>query len=369
MPTRKLSQRAAAEAQPGAKPYELHDRELTGLLLRVQPSGVRSWCVQWARGRRVTLGKYPAVSATAARTRALAVLADAAAHGTPAAARKAERKAERVTLAQFVATAYRPWACANLRQGKEESRRLLAVWRDLADVPLSDITAWQVERWRASRRKAGIATATVNRDLALLKSALAHARKWGMLDADPLAAVRQRRVDNARVRYLSPAESQRLRAALSARPYDHIVPAVLLTLNTGLRFGELVALTWADIDLPAKVLTVRAATAKSGRTRHLPLNAEAIAALRAWHDRQPQGRLFPYTTFKRAWATLLREAGITGLRWHDLRHDFASQLVMHGVDLNTVRELLGHADMKMTLRYAHLAPSHTAAAVALLGAK
>jgi integrase len=150
-------------------------------------------------------------------------------------------------------------------------------------------------------------------------------------------------------------------------PYfaDHITPAVLLTMNTGLRRGELLALTWADI--VGDVLTVHGLGAKSGQTRHIPLNSEAVSVLHRWRAQSSGDRVIAVdTSFKTAWASLLKAAKITRFRWHDLRHHFASRLVQAGVPLNTVRELLGHADLTMTLRYAHLAPAQTRAAVDLL---
>jgi integrase len=131
---------------------------------------------------------------------------------------------------------------------------------------------------------------------------------------------------------------------------------------------------WQDVDLTRRIVTVAAAHAKSGRTRYVPLNDEAVRILKTWRtsDVASTGYVFPgaggarLIDVKTAWMSLLRVAGVTGFRFHDLRHTFASRLVMAGVDLNTVRELLGHADLKMTLRYAHLAPEHKAAAVAKL---
>jgi integrase len=122
------------------------------------------------------------------------------------------------------------------------------------------------------------------------------------------------------------------------------------------------------------VLTVVAEHAKSGRARHGPLNEEAVRVVKKCRtgDVNVAGYVFPGTggdrliDVKTAWKPLLQVARVTGFRFHDLRHTFASRLVMAGVDLNTVRELLGHADLKMTLRYAHLAPEHKAAAVAKL---
>jgi integrase len=155
---------------------------------------------------------------------------------------------------------------------------------------------------------------------------------------------------------------------------DHLAPIVLLALNTGLRRGELFNLRWADVDLTRAMVTVQGGGAKSGQTRHVPLNSEALAVIKAWRPTDadaatcvfPSDEGAPLEDVKTAWLPLVKAAKITAFRFHDLRHTFASKLVMAGVDLNTVRELLGHADLKMTLRYAHLAPEHKAAAVAKL---
>jgi integrase len=156
---------------------------------------------------------------------------------------------------------------------------------------------------------------------------------------------------------------------------DHIEPITLTALNTGLRRGELFGLQWGVVDLTAQRLTVRGASAKTGVTRHVPLNREVVEVLRAWRTCTPDAEdayVFPgpqgerMTTLKTAWLKVAKAAKLKDFTFHDLRHTFASKLVMAGVDLNTVRELLGHSDIKMTLRYAHLAPEHKAAAVAKL---
>lgn len=153
-----------------------------------------------------------------------------------------------------------------------------------------------------------------------------------------------------------------------------------MALNTGLRRGELLGLTWGDVDLLQSRLTVRGASAKSGLTRYLPLNTEAVDVLRVWASTLPADTegatpVFPgpdggpMFSLKTAWQKVAKAAKLDGFTFHDLRHTFASKLVQAGVDLNTTRELLGHADIKMTLRYSHLAPEHRAAAVAKLVAQ
>lgn len=120
------------------------------------------------------------------------------------------------------------------------------------------------------------------------------------------------------------------------------------------------------------MLTVCGEGAKTGQTRHVPLNSEVVAVLKAWKsaNAEPGWLVFsggtsttPLTEARKAWAGVLKQAKILSFRFHDLRHTFASKLAMAGVDLNTIRELLGHRKISMTLRYAHLAPEHKAEAV------
>ncbi len=148
---------------------------------------------------------------------------------------------------------------------------------------------------------------------------------------------------------------------------------VLLIVNTGLRRGEVLQLKWSDVDLLQWKVIIGCENAKSGKTRYVPLNDEAVSTLQRWQPSvEATGWVFPardggrLTSIKTSWKHVLKNAAIEDFRWHDLRHHFASRLVMKGVVLNTVRELLGHPDLSMTLRYAHLSLEHKADAVARL---
>ncbi len=400
MPKARLSRSLVAGLKPEAKPYEMRDLTLAGFLVRVQPSGRAAYYVEWARGKRKALGSTAKLTFEQARTQAHEMLGEAIKHGAP----KLPTKADTTTFGDFIDKTYAPWAKANRKDGAATVTRLDKCYRrDLWGKPLAEINAWLVEKWRTKRLKQGISPATTNRDLAALKAALSKAVEWELLAAHPLAKVKRSKQDARKiVRFLTPGEELRMREALAVRDAriraeraaarksrgaayqalhpvigadaygDHLTPAVLLSLNTGLRQGELLGLDWRSVSLPRRMLTVQAHTAKSSQERHVPLNAEALAVLTGWHAQRgkpTEGLLFPnregrkISEIKTAWGALLDAAKVGEFRWHDMRHHFASKLVMAGVDLNTVRELLGHSDLKMTLRYAHLAPEHKAAAV------
>lgn len=151
---------------------------------------------------------------------------------------------------------------------------------------------------------------------------------------------------------------------------DLLKPLTILALHTGCRRGELFNLTWDAVDFRTRTITVHGMGAKSGQTRVIPLNAVAHDTLKTWREQgSGQGLVFPGKDGKRldnistSWEHLMQEANVTNFRFHDLRHTFASRLVQNGVDLIVVKELLGHSDFKLTLRYAHLAAKQKADAV------
>lgn len=390
-------------AKPAAKPFEIRDTRLKGFLLRVQPSGTLTFYCEYGRGKRYRIGRADAVKPDAARRKAKEILNAAYLGDDPM---QDKRNAKAHTLETFVDEVYAPWTEATMRTAAETVRSLKKNFPDLQRKKLHEITPWLVEKWRSARLKANAQPATVNRALDNLRAAMARAVEWGFLAENPLAKVKRTKTDTAApIRYLAEGEEAALLIALvdrekriraerasanawrAERGYplhpdlrsctfaDHLRPIVLLSLNTGMRRGELFSLDWQDVDLDRAVLTVRGLHAKSKKTRHLPLNAVALEALTRWREQSQSGLVFPsrtgerLTNVQKSWASVLSAAGITSFRWHDLRHHFASKLVMAGVDLNTVRELLGHSTITMTLRYAHLGPEHKAAAVARLVAQ
>lgn len=388
-----LTQKAAVAAKPTDKPYQLHDTAITGLVLRVQPSGKKIWKLIQDRKPR-TLGTMPIMTHGMAVSKAEAILRgedpDAPPEPTP-------EPPSVLTFGGYLTDHYCPYLQQHHSRPDESLSYLKAF--DLGDKALDEVRQADVEAWRLKRLKDGKAASTINRQISALKAALQRAVEWDLLPDNPLKRLKPLKIDKRGVvRYLSTAERTRLLAALTARDDkmrterengnawrrkrgykllpdigeygDALTPMVLVSINTGLRRGELQNLAWGDIDLKAKRLTVRGAGAKSKQTRHIPLNATALAALKAHKGKVtplPTVPVFGRHEVKKAFAGILNAAKIENFRWHDLRHSFASDLVSAGVPLNTVRELMGHASLDMTLIYAHLAPDNLRAAVDLLG--
>ncbi len=211
------------------------------------------------------------------------------------------------------------------------------------------------------------APASVNRYRALISLIFRLGIENGKVKENPARLVKHRLVNNARTRWLSPEEEVRLRIAIEARHPEHM-PELEIALNTGLRLSEMYGLTWENVNLSQRVLTVP--RSKNGEMRHVPINSAALCALRELRKRGDgaeqvirNAKGLPLSDPRHWFETAVRMARIRDFSWHCLRHTFASRLVMAGVDLRTVQELLGHKSIAMTVRYSHLSPAHTLAAV------
>lgn len=412
----KLTTTTLNRLKPAEKPFEVVDTEIKGYLLRVQPSGRMTYYYSYRNSEgkkvRIKLGVVGSISVKQAREQAVSV-AGKASDGIDVQKEKKTKRNEakdslKTTLGYFITTDYGPWALANRKSGQATLDTLKRHFSDWYNLQLSEIGVLMLENWRTTRLDDGTQPTTINRNVAALKAVLSKAEEWDAVEHHPLGKLKPLRIDGSpKVRYLSPAEESALAIALRERdselkqarergnqfrvdrgyaplpslielPFaDHIEPMITLSLKTGMRRGEVFDLLWADVDFDRATITIRAAISKSNRTRYIPMSPIALETLKNWRGQQEDAalsaRLFTnskgerFDNTNKAWRSLLNDAGIAQFRWHDMRHDFASKLVMNGVPLNTVRELCGHTDMNTTLRYAHLAPEHKAEAVAVLG--
>ena len=236
------------------------------------------------------------------------------------------------------------------------------------NLNIRNLDTEKVERWQSTLLKSG-KPATANRKLACLKHMMTKAVDWNMASEDMLKQVRKvkfAKERNRRLRFLDVEECQRLIGCCS----PHLKPIVITALNTGMRRGEILSLKWEHVDLRHGFISLE--DTKSGECRVIPINN----VLKSLIDGMPHSiesvYVFtgkdgdPYKEIKRSFNTALRKAEICNATFHSLRHTFASHLVMKGVDLTTVKELLGHKSLTMTLRYSHLAPEHKTKAVKVL---
>ena len=354
---------------------EIHDSVVPGLSLRIGAT-TKAFYLRYrvkatGKQRNMKLGSILILSLNQARTTAQELLARVALGEDPAAL--VDRPEEGLSLREFLEERYFPWAHENLKSAREVERSIRVTFAPLLDRQVADLTVQDVEKVLSSCRKKGNKNITLNRKTVHLKAALNWGVKHAFLESNPLARLsRKQETDSTpKLRYLSQEEEQRLMAALAHAP-DYLRVMVVISLKTGIRRGALFSLEWRDIDFTHRTLHVRGEICKTGKGRIIPLSESTLQVLRNWGP--GEGLIFPsprtggrFDNVKSAWERVLRDAAVENFRWHDLRHTFASRLVMAGVDLNVVRELMGHSDLKMTLRYAHLAPEAKSRAVELLG--
>jgi integrase len=373
--------------KPKETRYQLRDRLRPGLILRIMPTGTKTWLIELERNCIRKVGDANLLNLSQAWTKAKKMQGD---HLNGKKIKSSRSQCP--TLQKFLKGKYQDFVEVQHKTGTSDVERLLSCCKTLLKTRLDKLSEFQIEKWKAGRLKTA-KPSTVHRDLGSLKGALNLAVKWGVIGMNPAAPVIVKVPKDNRVRYLSDKERERLLEALSARDKekararhsgnvyslargretrpeitgyaDYLSPLVLLVMSTGLRRNEALSLRWDQVHLGSNPrVTVTASYAKSNKTRRVPLNSEALAVLKKW-KKQGSGTGWVFANMvtghriqklRRSWPNLLVKADIQGFRFHDLRHDFASRLVMAGVDLPMIRDLLGHASITMTEKYSHVAP-------------
>jgi integrase len=252
---------------------------------------------------------------------------------------------------------------------RTDKSRLKELMQFFGDVELRKITPFMIEKFRKSRLKIGNSKSTCNRYIALLKKMLNLAEEENFLERNPAKKIKlysERNIFKERV--LTKDEEKKLIETSS----EHLKPILKIALYTGMRLGEILELQWTQVDFETR--TIKVEKTKNDRIRHIPINNLLFQELMRLKNKNGQTNYMffnsetgkPITTVKTGFNAACRRAGIEGLRFHDLRHTFASRLVAAGIDIETVRSLLGHSDIKMTMRYTHSSSERKREAVEVL---
>jgi integrase len=224
-------------------------------------------------------------------------------------------------------------------------------------LTLGDLKRYRQARLQTPTQHGGQRTLTaVNREMEYLRRLLNIAAEEGWIQRTPFAPGLVSKADErCRERVVSPEEEARLLAACVGVKRRHLRPLVLLALDTGMRRGEALKLVWSDVDFAAGLIHVRAWNTKTMRARTVPLTRRVAAQLRALREEagaKSSDLVFGgLTQFDKGWHRVVEEAGLEGVRFHDLRHTAATRLVQGGMPIAEVARILGHTTLQMTFRY------------------
>lgn len=361
----------AAVCEPGKRKTDYWCTHTIGHVLECRSSGGRTHYLRYldrsGRQRQHKIGGVNDITFDQARKAARRLRSEVVLGGDPLADRQDKR-----AVINYAALSVMHLDHAKTRMRSYDSLEtiirlhLLPRWGRLR---LDEITPQAVAKWLGEKTDEGLAPATVEKIRVMFGRSFELARQWSLPggDKNPVRGVRGPRFDNGRQRYLSAEEVGRLLEAAGKSLSVQLRPLIALALTTAARLGEIRLARWTDIDIERRSWLIPVAKTKP---RYVPLSQAAIDIIQAlprfegcpWLIPNPETKK-PFVSIKRAWQKARRDAGLPGLRIHDLRHSAASFMINSGVDLFAVGKVLGHSDYKSTMRYSHLANDTLLAAV------
>jgi len=259
---------------------------------------------------------------------------------------------------------YLDYSKANHRSYKRSVTIAKVLLRFLGAKRLSEISSFDVERYKVDRKKDEVALSTINRELTVLKRMFNLAIEWEATNTNPVKGVKFFTVKNKPMDIFSKDDFAKLHNSAS----PHLKPILICAISTGMRASEIFNLKWRDVNISDESITVRDTKNSDYRVIPINLNLKKTLLVQSEENENSCEYVFLYNGEKiqrvdKSFKTAIRKAGIKKFRFHDLRHTFATRLVMKGVDLVTVKELLGHKSIIMTQRYSHPTPEHKKRAV------
>lgn len=366
MPKVQLSNTFAltAHCPEGKSKIDYWDTITTGFCLEVRSSGGRTWYLRYqdvhGSQRQHKIGVYGDLTFDQARKEAKRLRSEVVLGGDPAAKKEAVKAIP--TYAELAAQHLAHAKTYQRSYGSTEMnirRHVIPRW---GRVRLSDIHQRDVAQWLNEKAGEGLSPGTIEKIRATFSRSFALALQWDVpgVARNPATGIKRPPLNNSRERFLTSEESKRLQNAVAASRNKSLPAIVGLLLLTGARVSELLNAEWRHVDLDRRAWLIP--TSKTGKHRYVPLSQAAIDIINSLHrvgrcecllPNPKTGK--PFTEIKHAWQKARDDAGLAGLRIHDLRHSAASNMVNSGVDLFAVGKVLGHASYQSTQRYSHLA--------------
>jgi integrase len=390
----KLNEKTLRDAKPvESRSYQIFDTEILGLSARVQCSGARAFSLDYrfaGRQRRMTIGRWPEWSVTAARERAKELRRMIDEGVDPLATREDLREAPRVKdmIDRYIREHLPKLAPVNASDQTSMLRKIVEPAlgnRLVTDITKSDVAQFldvvaegrprpckQKPNNRARKLQGHKPTPVrANRVGEVLRKMFTLAVEWEWRADNPAQGF-HRRIEQARERFLSPEELTRLAAVLDRAEDQRAAGIIRMCMLTGARVGEVRQARFEQFNLDYAIWSKPAATTKQRKIHRVPISQDVVAIVRQRQLVVPRGNPWvfpgdavgkPVREVRRFWVKVQREADLPDVRIHDLRHTFASLLVSGGASLEIIGRLLGHSQMQTTQRYAHLMESPLRAGV------
>ncbi len=355
---------STATSRPQAKKVDYYDMAVTGFILEVRPTGGATYYLRYrdshGRQRQYKIGDHKSLTFEKAKQAAKVLRSKVVLGDSPMQDRQIMR--ETPTLQEFVKDHYLPHLTVYRRNFASHLSHLNNhILPKFGSKPMDQITKQELVDAHLQLRAKGYALASANKTVMTIKTMFNLAKKFGVpgVESNPANGIQIFDPQNARERYLSKEETQRLLRAVEESENTQLKFIVPLLLLTGARKREILDATWDEVSVERKIL--RVPLSKSGKPRLIPLSSAVLNLL----EKLPRFEKCPYvvpnpTTRKPfvsvflSWDNARKKAGLPEVRLHDLRHSYASSLVNAGTSIYVVGRALGHSQIKNTMRYSHL---------------